>query len=577
MPSRAARRTCIALALLLTLTVTGGCIRNLGRDPGWGKPSTLLFDLEQDVTIPDRPAVVFIADGIHQGVFTELLAAGELPHIDHYLVDRGVTVEQALASVPTITYANMTSLMTGRLPGHHGIVGNKWFDCRTLVFQDYATIGTMAMVRDDFDAPTVFEMLEKEKTAIVTAQHGRGADIFHENWMRIGVSWFFKMYRNASMTTTARLQNIVDEANETGHWPDLIVLYYPATDAVAHADGHMSETYREMIRVFDAEVGDACKAFGERGFLDRMLLVMVTDHGMADSTQHYDVAAMLRQEGLKVRTERINYKDASEEKREEVFDDVDAVAVTDGNRIAQIYSVPKLHHTECTGRTIKEGDFSGGGFYTMASVYTSSPIPLPPAGHDAIQVVAFSQHDTGDHVTILDSSRGGTAVIRRNTADDGTRGYAYEVTKGTDPLGYADHPSAAALIDGRFHTADEWLAATIGSEHPDLVYQLPAMFDSPRTGDIVLFAAPGWDFGGQLKSGHGGVTRDELVTTMIVAGADLPGGASIPYARSIDLVPTLIDFIRPDHASALTAELDGRSLLDILRAAGQNAASVPER
>src|SRR5436305_879819 len=34
----------------------------------------------------------------------------------------------AMAGLPTVTLANHTSILTGRLPGHHGILHNAWYD-----------------------------------------------------------------------------------------------------------------------------------------------------------------------------------------------------------------------------------------------------------------------------------------------------------------------------------------------------------------------------------------------------------------------------------------------------------------
>ena len=34
----------------------------------------------------------------------------------------------AMASLPTVTLANHTSILTGRFPGHHGILHNAWYD-----------------------------------------------------------------------------------------------------------------------------------------------------------------------------------------------------------------------------------------------------------------------------------------------------------------------------------------------------------------------------------------------------------------------------------------------------------------
>jgi arylsulfatase A-like enzyme len=546
---------CLLLAAIL-LVPTGGCIRNLGREPAWGKETTLLFDLDDDVVIPERPVVVFLCDGLHKGTFETMLAAGELPHIKHYLVDRGVSIDAAVASLPTVTFADITSYATGVYPGHHGILGNKWFDPRRLELQNYATIDTMSLVNDDIQAPTIYEILDREKSVVVLTQINRGCTRFYENWMRVGPAWFFKMFRNVSMSTTARLQNTVWAANEDRRWPDLIMLYYPSTDEVAHLYGPDDERYRETIRVFDAEVGDACKAFEKEGFLDKVLLVMVTDHGMVEVRKHFDVAAELERLGLKVWTEAINEQWGHYQRRRDKLKAVDAVVVVDSDRLAKV-------HFRLPGRSWAHRP-------TLEELGTAidSLAALP-----ATQFLVHSDRNVGKTTVTVRSPAGTSRIVRRGSKRKAS--YVYHVDEGTDPLGYSDHPTASKLVGGTFFTADAWLAATIDTEYPDFVHQLPAMFDHERAGDLVLFAKPGWDFGNACLGGHGGLTRDETVVPMIFAGGGLPKGKRIGHARTLSLVPTIVHFIRGEKAPAIFDQFDADSLLDNLRSAGQNVRSEP--
>jgi len=583
MPHFRTRVLAAVAIVLLSMFTTGGCIRNLGREPAWGKPTTLLFDLDDDVAIPERPVVIFLIDGLHKATFEEMLAAGELPHIKHYLVDRGVSVDKAVGCLPTVTFADITSYATGRYPGHHGVLGNKWFDPLHLECQDYVTIGTMSLVNDDIRVPTVYELLDREKSVVMVTQINRGCTRFYENWMRIGPAWFFKMFRNVSMSTTARLQNTVWEANEDQRWPDLITLYYPATDEAAHLYGHGSDTYRELIRVFDAEVGDACKAFEKEGFLDRVLLVLVTDHGMADASRHCDVVGALRDDRLKVWTKPLNEQWGHYQQRFAKLKDYHAVVVVDSERFAKI-------HFRIPGRSWAYRPTLEEIAKLSADLYHAHAQTTRPPGQGRIHEVTFK--DTVGTLLMLPgveffahSDRGlpktrvrlqtrkGHAVITRRTDGRG-KVYSYRVAAGADPLGYGDHPAAAQLSGGEFHTADAWLAATIDTEYPDVVSQLPEMFDSPRAGDLCLFARPGWDFGRTNKSGHGGLSRDETVVPLVFAGGGLPQGGRIRYARTLALVPTVVHFIRDEIDPALFRHFDERSLLDILRAAGQNAPSA---
>ena len=115
----------------------------LGLEPGPGVGPTGevvegLLLLGQDGEIltgiidPDTPAaaqvLVVLMDGANANVVYEAAAEGLAPNVGR-LVDGGAAlVHGALASLPTVTLANHTSLNTGAHPGHHGVLHNAWYD-----------------------------------------------------------------------------------------------------------------------------------------------------------------------------------------------------------------------------------------------------------------------------------------------------------------------------------------------------------------------------------------------------------------------------------------------------------------
>ena len=106
----------LSYLLLVLVSVFTGC--------GRLKPVPLIDD---SVQVPQQKVIVFFVDGVNREVFREMLAAGELGNIDKYLIKRGVRVENAVTAVPTITYAITTTFLTGQVPAHHGILGNRYF------------------------------------------------------------------------------------------------------------------------------------------------------------------------------------------------------------------------------------------------------------------------------------------------------------------------------------------------------------------------------------------------------------------------------------------------------------------
>ena len=88
-------------------------------------------DVLDDVLDPnERPSHVvgFLFDGTNANVLYDMAARGEAPNVAR-LIDMGTAFGHgAMASLPTVTLANHTTILTGAHPGHHGILHNAWYD-----------------------------------------------------------------------------------------------------------------------------------------------------------------------------------------------------------------------------------------------------------------------------------------------------------------------------------------------------------------------------------------------------------------------------------------------------------------
>ena len=137
----------------------------------------------------------------------------------------------------------------------------------------------------------------------------------------------------------------------------------------------------------------------------------------------------------------------------------------------------------------------------------------------------------------LVSSRAGQGLIERDYSR-----FRY-TAEGHDPLGYTGNPRAVSLMDGGFHDKDSWFAATAETNHPDALFQIAQLFDSPRCGDIVVSSELGWDFMDQgHRASHGGLEKAEMVVPCVMAGPGVRQG-TIPLARTVDLYPTYLRFL----------------------------------
>ena len=71
--------------------------------------------------------VMILADGAREDVLRELLARGELPHIEKEIVATG-TVASGITTFPSTTGPAYFPFLTGCFPGTLNVPGIRWFD-----------------------------------------------------------------------------------------------------------------------------------------------------------------------------------------------------------------------------------------------------------------------------------------------------------------------------------------------------------------------------------------------------------------------------------------------------------------
>jgi hypothetical protein len=120
-----------------------------------------------------KPALLLVLDGIRPDVLRAAIRDGEAPHLGA-IAERGEAVWDAVSVFPSITPAATAAIATGEAPARSGIVGHAWYDEdeRRVVVYGAMTETVMAsgpikvfhnnvwrMNRDDLHAATLFETL----------------------------------------------------------------------------------------------------------------------------------------------------------------------------------------------------------------------------------------------------------------------------------------------------------------------------------------------------------------------------------------------------------------------------------
>ena len=547
----------IAARLLLTAGMLAALVGMLCTCPGCvpkaeGPADTFGLDFTMPPDMPVAGALVFVVDGVNAAVFEEMLQAGQLPALRRYFVDRGLYAPRAIANTPSVTLANQVSLITGLYPGHHGIPGVNWFDRNQLIWRNYETIAQKNTLDGDYLAPTLFNRLSDQTTFSIFYQAHRGATKFVENWTSAGPPYYFGWYEYVDRLTLYRLGMAMDLARRRRQFPALTVAYLLAPDFRGYEHGVGSSEYRDALRHTDRQIGRVLGDVQRAGLLDRLVIALVSDHGMDHIERHLGLEDFLRRRvGLEVAAKHLWEKQSFED-RQDYYDRFSTVVCGTGDRYRAV----------CLRRPIRrDGGAAGWEAWTVRPTprdledypTRQGPMDLPKVliCQDAVDVLAYVAGPDRVRVRV----QGGEVEF----AQDGGAGrpITYRHVCGlADPLGWRGRVSDE-LLAGRPGSPRAWLEATAGTNHPDLPAQILAYFRSHLAGDIALFARPGYDFGDAYTGGHGGLWPVDMHTPMLLAGPGVPHRRQ-QLARTVDLVPTLLSL----SGRPVPPGLDGASLVE---------------
>ena len=516
---------------------------------------------------PDRYGLMILADGLRADLLSEMVEKNMLPHIKEHFMDRGVVVD-CVGTLPSTTGPAHLPFLTGTLPGTNNITGVRWVDRENRICRDYCSGVEGVMMNKDsgLEVPTLYEILGKagEKTGSVYEIVNKGATeikmpLVKEAWWVKGEKWD---------QFDAMTAEVVEE------WYDKELLRFtfvwmPAVDHLAHFHGTKSETVQQAVLNVDRTIGKIVNVLEKHGIYDKTLLGLAADHGGRETEKHLEFTEHLVSLGLDAKV------DLSTEGEWLSINRYNAVVAVSGNAFAHLYlcddqgklaETVSAHGWDWEHQKELKRDSLHHGWKWERGVSYASMRRFPISGDKKIDMIEALLDQEGIDVLLVAEKWGrylvlsseGQGVIERRRAPNGLEMYRYSV-QGEDPLRYTHDPATDALMaDGAFYSGYDWFRASYRGPQPDSLVQICQLFDSPRTGDIVVLSKPGWDLMDQGHLGsHGAIAREEMLVPVAFAGPGIVK-RELSCARTVDVFPTYLEFFGLNPAPL--RKIDGRTL-----------------
>ncbi len=447
-------------------------------------------------------AVLVLIDGARVDVLRDLLDRGDLPNLARWVIEPG-GLTTGTTVFPSTTGVAYIPFLFGRYPGSVGIPGIRWLDRRGAArgtgwreqwraARSYCGAqGGLLNIDVTSAAASLFDLIP-ESIAICTPLTRGLAPGAHRIAARRAIlgsaAHYLGTYEALDRAVARAWLAVVNEP-----WRFLFVVF-PGIDGIAHLKDPFHPRVLESYRLVDRALGAFVSRLRHQGG-EQPSIFIVSDHGMTQVREHHDVAELLEQQG--VRTLRHPLHVWRREAR--------AATMVSGNGSVQLYFEPR------SGRETPLEESH------IPQSILDELIAMP-----SVRLAAYRADGEG----IVIRTRDGRALL---TDADGLTRYQPEYG---DPLGLGGYVAR----DDR-----ELLALTRETDVPDAPRQLLQLFQTSRSGDVVLAAERGFDFRGPWeipahRAGHGSLIAEHMEVPIATNEAlpDLP-------IRTVDLMPTVLE------------------------------------
>lgn len=191
------------------------------------------------------------------------------------LMARGVRAERLIPVFPTKTFPNHYTIVTGLYPVHHGIVGNTMRDPSTGLRFSLGDRKMMGDTRWWAGEPLWVTATRQGRRSATLFWPGSEAEI-------AGMRPDYWLPYDGTLPNEARVDRILAWLDlPAAERPAFITGYFNDADDAGHVWGPESRAVRDAIARLDVLLGRLVRGLEARQLLDRVNIVVVSDHGMA--------------------------------------------------------------------------------------------------------------------------------------------------------------------------------------------------------------------------------------------------------------------------------------------------------
>ena len=269
------------------------------------------------VSASAAPVLMISIDGLRPSDVLDAKKRGlKLPNLENF-VKKGAYATGVRAALPTLTYPNHTTLITGVWPAQHGISANAVFDpygknqdgwywyssdikVPTLWDAVHGKHGIVASISwpvsvgtssIDYNIPEYWRVWNSEDVKLLRALSTPGLATRLEHDTGLPLSATFGNEPQNDVARTHYAETLIQFA-----FPDFMTLHLTSLDHIQHEKGPGTPEARAVLERIDSDIGELVAA--ARAVEPNVTVAVVSDHGFAATTRQVNLGRAFAEAGL---------------------------------------------------------------------------------------------------------------------------------------------------------------------------------------------------------------------------------------------------------------------------------------
>jgi hypothetical protein len=501
-------------------------------------------------------AILVIIDDVRSDQFFDMIDQGLLPNFKG-LMENGIYSKNCVTDFPSITYPTQVSTITGTYTGDyrhelcHGIPNFNWMgrDFTPPLLRNYGS-NKLEIYKLNQDlgenCRTIFEMVEEGNKSSITQFINRGVDYFFPKNRRQLIIFYLiiNYWRNIkrlieyanSIVVHKLLDNFKnpDKYFEMKEPPILSLLWFMSSDVLMHQFGSQSTLYRLNLMHIDKVIGELVDGLKSLDYLDETAIAITSDHGNYTAKKLGNLEGFFGLKGLR------SYFPSRNNQGNVNLAEFGGLGFfnfngTIGNRAKNQWGFPSIQELASYGPkeiNLLDELFKING--TKLIYYRNNQ-----NSHNKGEIFLKKKLDISD--TYL------TGRIEYEGTGKSMKTRYICIGDDIDVFGYHTDEVASKLIDGKYHSIDEWLEGTYHLDYPSYPDLLVRNFKNPRSADVIVSTKGEVVYNivhGKTKTkrfyNHDIGLRKSSIIPLIISGTNEIPRRSVEFCKITDIVPTLL-------------------------------------